>query len=156
MLLTPHAAVGAAIGASTDNLPLIIVLAFASHFVLDILPHSDWGMWHNYESNFKLTFKDYVLVTADILGVLIFTYIIWNNADRNSNVLIGAFFAMLVDLIDNVPFWKKFFRRLPVSRQLHQLHLKIHHKLDKKYWVWGVATQLVIVIVDFWVVSGAR
>ncbi|EKD55958.1 MAG: hypothetical protein ACD_58C00327G0002 [uncultured bacterium] len=149
MLLTPHVLVGASIGALTDNLALIILLAFVSHFVLDMLPHADWGMWHSYEKNFKLTLKDYILVAIDILGVLIFTYVLWNNADRNNNILIGAFFAILVDLIDNVPFWKNYFRKLPIFSQMHQLHVRIHYQLDKKYWIWGVVTQIIIIAICF-------
>jgi len=70
MLLTPHAFAGAAIGASTDNLFYIITLAFMSHFILDMLPHSDWGTWHGYK-DFKLESKDYILVSIDIVMVRI-------------------------------------------------------------------------------------
>jgi len=150
MLLTPHAFVGAAIGASTDNLFYIITLAFMSHFILDMLPHSDWGMWHNYsEFSWKdMKARDYILVAADIAILLISMMYLWYNLGRNNNILIGAFFGILVDLIDNVPFWKKFFQKLPVFSWLHWLHRKIHHLLEMKYWIWGVITQVAIIVIS--------
>ena len=145
MLLTPHALVGGAIGASTDNLLYIIVLAILSHFVLDAVPHFDWGTWHN-NKNFELETKDYLLVAGDIALLLIFTYFLWDNIKANPNIAVGGFFAILVDLIDNVPFWKDYVRKLPVFSQMHSLHRKIHFELKMKNWYWGVLTQIVIII----------
>jgi hypothetical protein len=43
MMATSHALVGAAIASSVDNPFLAIPLILASHFVLDVVPHWDFG-----------------------------------------------------------------------------------------------------------------
>lgn len=144
MLLTPHAMVGAAIGASTDNLVYIIILAFMSHFILDALPHFDWGTWHGYKE-FELERKDYVMAGIDIAMVLIFTYYLWHNTYDNK-LLIGAFFAILPDLFDNVPFWKDTLRKYAPFKHLHSLHKLIHFQIKEKYWIWGILTQITIIL----------
>ena len=146
MLLTAHAAVGAAIGASTENLPLIIILAFLSHFVLDILPHSDWGMWHDYEKDFKLKLKDYILVFCDILMVLIMSLYLWNNLGNNY-IMIGIFAAILVDLVDNVPYIKDILRKLPLFSQIHRVHRKLHFQLSINHWIFGSLLQIIVVLI---------
>src|SRR3990167_5252446 len=150
MLLTPHALVGATIGASSDNLTYIIILAFLSHFILDSLPHFDWGMWHNYQDfSWKdMKVRDYLLETFDILMLLILALYLWYNLGRNNYILIGAFFGILVDLIDNVPFWKRYLQKLPLFSQLHLLHMSIHNQLKAKYWVWGILTQIFIIVIS--------
>lgn len=151
MLLTPHVAVGAAIGASTENLTYIIVLAFMSHFILDALPHTDWGTWHEYK-DFVLEKKDYILLLADVICILILIYILWDNILSNQYIVLGMFFAILVDLIDNVPFWKYNIRKLPVFSQLHKFHRLFHFKIKPNYWQWGVLTQIAVIIISLFVV----
>lgn len=151
MLLTPHALVGATIGASTDNIYLIIILAIISHFVLDLLPHFDWATWHEHDKNkegeFKLELKDYLLVTFDGLLMLMLIYGIWTNHDKNVLILVGSLMAILVDLIDAVPFWNKIVRKYYLFNKLHNLHKKIQYQLKAKYWYWGVVTQIIIIMI---------
>ena len=151
MLLTPHAMVGAAIGASTDNLTYIIILAFLSHFILDIIPHFDWGTWHD-NKDFKLEIKDYLLVATDVVTLLIFTIILWDNINTNYYIFAGMFFAVLVDLIFNVPFWKKFTISAPILKYIQLVHQKLHFRLKKKYWYIGVITQIIIIFFAFYIV----
>lgn len=146
MLLTPHALVGAGIGASADNIALIIILAFASHFILDMLPHFDWAIWHD-NKDFDLEIRDYILVIIDFLISAGLLYFLWYNSGRDSSILVGAFFAVLPDMIDVVPYWNKSLRKLPVFSQLHKLHTAIHFRLKPKYWYWGVITQMIIIII---------
>lgn len=156
MLLTPHALVGAAIGASTDNLPLIIVLAFVSHFVLDCLPHFDWGTWHEHDKDqngeFKLELKDYLLVAFDGIVMLSISYWLWIFSGKNDLILLGIFFSILTDLIDNVPFWNKQIRKMKILNNLHKIHHKVQYQLKSKYWYWGVTTQLVIILLSYWLI----
>jgi len=151
MLLTPHALVGGAIGASTDNLVYIIVLAIMSHFVLDMVPHFDWGTWHD-KKDFQLETKDYLLLAGDVALLLILSSLLWDNITNNPNIVIGAFFAVLVDLIDNVPFWKDYLRKLPFFGKLHKFHEAIHFRLKMKYWYWGVITQVLVIALAIFVI----
>jgi len=151
MLLTPHAAVGAAIGASTENIPLIIILGILSHFLLDAIPHFDWGTWHFYEPDFKLETKDYVLLAGDVILASSFVLWVWSNY-HSVNMMIGTFSAVLVDLIDNVPFWKHQVRKTVFGKILHFWHRKLHFLLKPKLWYLGVLTQLVIIVGSIWVI----
>jgi len=152
MLLTPHAMVGAAIGASTDNLAYIIILAILSHFILDFIPHFDWGTWHEGDKKFKLVTKDYLLVGCDISILLILTYFLWHNVGSNIYILVGMFFAVLVDLIFNVPFWQEFTRNAPILKNIQKIHEKVHFRLKQKYWYLGVITQTLVIVLAFWVI----
>ncbi len=145
MLLTPHTLVGASIGASTNNVSLIIILAFLSHFILDAIPHFDWGTWHNYDSNFKLEKKDYILLVTDVSTAGILLFWVWTKWDYNIYIVLGAFSAVLVDLIDNVPFWKRWMRQTSFGRFIHKIHTFVHYKIKPKYWYWGVITQVLII-----------
>jgi hypothetical protein len=148
MLLTPHALVGGAIGANIESVPLVIILAILSHFILDTIPHFDWGTYHE-NKDFRLGLKDYLLVAGDIVLLLIFTLILWHNIRNNPNIMIGGFFAILVDLIDNVPFWKDYLRKIKFFAGLHAVHEKIHYRLKFKYWYVGVLTQIAVIILAY-------
>lgn len=144
MLLTPHALVGGAIGASSDNMVYIIILAFLSHFVLDALPHTDWGTWHDYVEDAKLKWYDYLLFAFDALTTLTIAGILYYRG-YDSKIIIAGFVAVLIDIIDNVPFWKNQLRKIFLFNWMHEVHERIHFKLNKKYWYWGVVTQLIII-----------
>jgi hypothetical protein len=149
MLLTPHILAGVAIGASTDNVYWIIILAILSHFLLDTIPHTDWGMWHDYKP-FKLEKKDYILVICDsILSLTLLVYL-WFNIELSPLMLIGGLSAILIDLIDNVPFWNKRIRKIGIFNKLHAFHNKINYKLKSKHWYWGVLSQLAIIGGTIW------
>ena len=146
MLLTPHALVGASIGASTENIPLIIILGIASHYFLDAIPHFDWGTWHNYEPNFKLEKKDYTLLSVDVIVLMILLFWIWTKWSYNIYIGVGIFSAVLIDLIDNVPFWKHNLRKTSIGKIIHNIHTKVHFYIKPKYWFWGVLTQFTVII----------
>ena len=44
MILSTHAAVGAAAAEFTNNPGVALALGFASHFLLDLLPHWDYSL----------------------------------------------------------------------------------------------------------------
>jgi len=144
MLLTPHALVGGAIGASSENIAFVFIVAFLSHFVLDALPHTDWGTWHNYVEDVKLKWYDYLLFIIDSLTTLVIAVILYLRG-YDFIIIIAEFTAVIVDLIDNVPFWKNQLRKIFLLNWLHVVHEKIHFKLNKRFWYWGIITQLIIV-----------
>lgn len=147
MLITPHILVGSSIAAATGNYPLIFILGIASHFLLDAIPHADWNIWHHKEENFKLNRKDYLLVILDLAASLIL--FLWLVMDKKYDFFLiaaGCFSASLVDIIDNVPFWKQTLRSYPIFKQLHQIHKFFQFDFKPKYWLWGIATQAVIIL----------
>ena len=60
MILLVHLLFGAAIGSAVNNIWLAIILAFLSHFLLDLMPHIDYPLkniekkqWHKVLPDFS-------------------------------------------------------------------------------------------------------
>ncbi len=111
MLETPHVFIGAAIATKIPNPFIAIPLAFASHFVLEMIPH--WNPHLNTETDkFGAPTKKSTLITAIdstialVAGSIIaFKYL----PDVNQVLLVLAcsFFAVLPDLIEAPYFFLK-------------------------------------------------
>ncbi len=150
MTLTTHAVVGAAIAAAMPNHPVLgIVLAFASHFALDAIPHWDYhlrSMAEDEANPLKNDMKfgwDFVIdlfkIGFDFLLGLVLGYLIggwWLG-------LAGGLAGQLPDFLQFVYFK---FRRPPIT-WLQRFHVWIHtsHKLKGKPLV-GIASQLALII----------
>ena len=155
MLITPHAITGAVIGAEISNPYLVVLLALASHFILDALPHYDVGVAH-YGEKKKISFnwKDWLLLIFDGILAVILIWIAYNGSHTDWNILIGAAAGIAPDIIDdflrvrfiNGKLSFDFEKKIPLISQMHAFHEKIHFKLKPKYWYWGVATQVFIVV----------
>jgi len=145
MLLTPHILVGAAIGTVFSSWPPVVVCAFLSHFLLDAIPHTE-GCTFTSEKDDSPTKTDWIVAGIDITFVIvILSYLLWNRTDYFLPI-VGGIFASITDFIDNVPLWNIYTRKLPVFRQIHQIHQYVHYELSPKYWPIGVLTQLIITI----------
>lgn len=72
MLLTVHATAGALIGQQINNPVLAFVLAFISHFILDIIPHGDQDWIEEYKGDQKSKVKKIIsIVVIDIVILLV-------------------------------------------------------------------------------------
>jgi hypothetical protein len=127
MLISQHAIAGAVVAVSIGNPVLGFIGAYLSHHVLDLLPHID-----NIPLEDRLRKKDvwsretWILAIVDgIVGLLIIAYLIWRK-DQWLLVGLGAFGGILVDLFDNVPFWKKTFRSTKFGAFFHSIHSLLH------------------------------
>jgi hypothetical protein len=87
-----HAFTGAAIGLAIQNPLLVIPLAFASHFVLDALPHFDHPFYSfGHKHAWKLYTIDAVIaITGVVLVLLVAPHLLLP-------VIFGACFAVLPD-----------------------------------------------------------
>ncbi|MCX6806899.1 MAG: hypothetical protein NT135_02150 [Candidatus Berkelbacteria bacterium] len=151
MLATPHILVGATIASTNLDPSISLPICFLSHFILDAIPHLESSTFlAKYRSKEdELSQKEITYAILDcVLGAIIvlFLYLKFNNI----MLVYGAFFALLPDIIDNVPYWYGI-RKLPVFKQLHQLHDFVHHNLSEKYWYIGLATQLALFGCVAWV-----
>jgi hypothetical protein len=93
MLLFNHALAGAAVGAIVP-LPLVAPIAFATHFLLDVMPHA-YGEKPPFSRFWKIQFSADIVLTIIALGVLYYLF------PENQRFIIGlgAFFGMLPDCL---------------------------------------------------------
>lgn len=149
VLETPHVIVGAAIAAKVGNPLLAIPLAFASHFVLDRVPH--WNPHLNTEiKKFgKPTKATTALIFADVVLSLLFGGAIAMTAMPNQTqaavILLGGFAGVLPDVIEG-PY---FFLGMRNAFILKWISFQKSIQVDTSI-VPGIATQVVTVAAALW------
>jgi hypothetical protein len=101
MTLTTHATIGAVIGTATGNPLLAFVLSFASHFLVDIIPHGDTGMIDNFFVLKKNKRQAIAYSVVDGVIAIFFVLLLANLKDINSVGLYtwGIVGAVLPDLL---------------------------------------------------------
>ena len=117
MFLTNHALTGTLIGLEVSEPLVIAPLAFASHFVMDGIPHFGNPKWKSAKG-----FRDWhflVMGSIDFMiavGVTLGACLAW--PDRAARIFLGSFFAALPDLfyIPEIIFNKRLDKRL---RRIH-------------------------------------
>lgn len=127
MILALHALSGAAIAQLVPSAGMVLPLAFASHFVFDRMPHTDYrvgailgtkrmpGLFYD----FAKSFVDFFLGLA---AVAILT-------EGNMLALAAAFCAMLPD---GLWVFNALFPRLPFLGRFRALHQRIHYQGERK------------------------
>lgn len=109
VLETPHIAVGAAIGVAVANPILAIPLAFASHFILEKVPH--WNPHLNTETQKygKPTKQSTYIVIVDIsVALVIGSYIAYQalpDTSRVLTILACCLAASLPDIVEGPYFF---------------------------------------------------
>lgn len=160
MIAIPHIVVGAAIGAKTHNLGLIIIFSLLGHWIMDRIPHWDYASLKNIV-DFQQTKKiKYLLIflrklSVDILvGLLIVLGIIISkkNFDLNSLIfiVIGIFFSILPDIALTiitlfVDSEKNKFAKGYLDFHKKFLHFK-HKEKEGQITFLGLLTQIVVII----------
>lgn len=142
MLLTQHLLVGAAIGRHVENIWLVMVLAFLSHYILDMIPHRSMSHVKGYkEAGLKGVRKKELAIKGiePVLGLAIAMLFIHSNSDYAFNMAIGALFGFLPDFLTFI-IWKKDLKRF--DRLVPRPGIKWYWRT--KTWTWGLVTQLAV------------
>lgn len=158
MLLTPHTAVGIAIGAAIHNPVVAIPLAFLSHFGLDLIPHwDDVGLDElkhlghlprrprRASPGASRTFRIILLDALISLSLLLY-FLYWAMPDYGVGITIfaSAFAANLPDLFYvPIAFWRK---RWGWAVWITKLQVKIQER-SRAPMIWGLALQAVLILV---------
>ncbi|MDA9508869.1 hypothetical protein XI09_30385 [Bradyrhizobium sp. CCBAU 11386] len=147
MILSTHAVVGGAIASLLSSNPILAaVTAFASHFVIDAIPHWDYplrsiavgkGASNRHLPFDSETLNDLAIISTD--ACVGFGLALWLFATETSMwaVAVGAIAAMLPDPLQ---FVHSLYPRGPLNA-LQQFHGWIHSK-RKLAWKFGVSSQI--------------
>jgi hypothetical protein len=132
--------VGAAVGRVLRRPWLAYPAAFASHFLLDFVPHIDshglFGANHGGPTRWEAA----AAVTDFLIGALVVGLAVARRPGRR--VMMGAaLFGVLVDLLEYVPPLGPWLRNWAGAAWLVGLHHRIQHNLTVAHWPLGAATQ---------------
>lgn len=131
MTATAHALVGGAIAASIQNPAVGISLAFASHPILDIIPHWDFGIGWRGKNKFTLFLESSLdLILGIVLAFLLF------GTNLNPYYFLTCILASEIWDILMMPYllwgWKGPFK----------IFYNIQHKIQSNIKLpWGILTQ---------------
>ena len=149
MILTPHLLLGAAIASKIEYAPLAIILAFSSHYLLDLIPHTEYSIDNIEKKQWQKSLPDILRVFLDFSFGILFILIFSNN---QLIVFVGAFFAILPDGLSllNSVFPNKI---LKIYSNIHQgkIHFLKYKKISK---FWRIASQALIAIISIVLLRG--
>lgn len=98
MLAFNHILAGSIVALVTPA-PLVPVVAFASHFLLDMMPHA-----HGEEPPYSRQLKTQIGIDAAV-SLITVCFILWLFHDQWFIVLVGAFFGLFPDFL--WIFWRR-------------------------------------------------
>jgi hypothetical protein len=157
MILTPHILVGAAIGAKTQNLGLIVILGILSHFILDKIPHWDYQCLgiKNFKKtkNFKALFFNFLKIAIDgLIGLLIVLLVIWQKNILNLNylpfILFGIFTCLLPDIALGFSlFFSGKFAKKYIDFHHRFLHYFKNKEKEGKITFLGLSTEILVSVI---------
>ena len=142
MILTPHLLLGAAIASKIEYTPLAIILAFLSHYLLDILPHIEYPIKNIQNKQWAKSLPDFLRVALDFFSGILIIYFF---SGWQIIILISALISILPDAFNilNLVFQNK------LLKAHNNFHEKIHCLKNKKISVfWRVLSQVLIVVIS--------
>ncbi len=169
MFLTTHAAAGILISQHVHNPYAVFGLAFASHFILDFIPHGDEELYHDHDWKVLGKYKRVVIINAlDLTGLLLLLLWAISRAELPSAHLlyIGILGSILPDLLSyffpiihqrlNWLFIIRWLYRLTkptgvryLVRAQNWIHNLLHHEIIRRDipFVAGLSLQIVLMLV---------
>lgn len=157
MILTTHALIGAAIAnAFPSELHIGLPFAFLSHYLMDIIPHTNYG--HEHFLNEKNTMAEIdlknlkaveqvIFIVLDIVSAILLVFLFFVRDEKTFLLSVsGAFLGVLPDVMN--------FLRYRIGGRFFILAREIHDKFhyNKNYshsLIYGVLTQFGLIV--FWV-----
>ncbi len=149
MLVATHVIIGAVIGLcfAPDHAFFALILAFTTHFLIDMIPHGDAELYKKYlrgkDVNRALTY-----VVLDVIGsILLATLILTRPMEASVREVVawGIVGGVLPDLL--VGIYEQF--HLSVFEGFHRFHLWFHNLATKRvgdisFWN-GIVMQSVVI-----------
>lgn len=149
MTATAHALVGGAIAASVHNQPLGLALSAASHPLLDLIPHWDFG-W-GWRKKSKLTL--FAQSVFDLgLGFLL-AYLIFGRFIDNFWYFLGCVFVSEMWDMAEAPYW--FFNwRFPPFSWIYNIQSRMQGRASSI--TMGILTQVASFLIIVWALQFIR
>lgn len=143
MILLPHLLLGAVIGKYVQNPALAVILAFLSHYLLDLFPHAEYSVDNIFNKRWRKAGPDFLKVFLDFTSAIILVAFFSNNSPI---IYICAFFAILPDgfsiletMVSN--------KILKKHKEIHRD--KIHFLKNKKFSdFWRISSQVLVAIIS--------
>jgi hypothetical protein len=146
MMLAVHATAGILIGKQLNNPFLAFILAFTSHFFLDIIPHGDSDLFDEYKDEKLKHVKEISYIIGSDLSILtgVFTITYLHNLFSLTPSIIAALIGSVLPdiLVGCHEICPKIFKRF------YQFHFLIHDMFDYRFsYAKGVAFQMLILAI---------
>lgn len=151
MVITPHLLAGSAVAvALTDNWFWAFLIGIAVHFILDAIPHVDPGTFFNIPENVGKSWPlwIYLYAVSEFIIIWAVVIILFQNNPNFAVIMAGGIGGIAIDILDNNPF--RSLRTLPIIKQIHYLHDKIHFNISRDKWYWGTFSQIIVITFSLW------
>lgn len=148
MILIPHLLLGAVVAQKIEYAPLAIILAFLSHYFLDLIPHVEYSIDNIKNKKWQGSLPDFLKVFLDFFFGILLILIFSNNQPI---VFVCAFFAILPDGLSFLGYL--FYNKILKSyNNIHQE--KIHFLKNKKFSMfWRILSQVLIIFVSLFLLK---
>lgn len=140
MTITNHILAGSIIGLVVPNPVLAVVLAFASHFVMDALPHFGYPGKAGYVI-FKYRLTQIVAVATFITSLAV---IILLGSTGNWFALLTGLIAASPDAVGFYNYLKYERKQLPPTKLLQVFHVRFHRWIQWCEQPWGVVAEIFV------------
>ena len=143
MTLTPHLLLGAAIASKIEYFPLAIILAFLSHYFLDLIPHIEYSINNISEKQWQKSLPDILRVFLDFSFGILLILIFSNN---HLIIYICSFVALIPDSLTII---SSIFPNIFLSKHDKFHTKKIHFLRHKKISIfWRILSQLLVIFIS--------
>ncbi len=149
MTITNHVVAGAVIGIAVSQPIVAIVLAFASHFLMDALPHFGYkgNKGFNEVLKHRLSYIVGIVTLVSTIAVAIFLGIN------------GEWFAILTGIVAASPDAVGWYNYVAFEKKgnsaksgLALLHVKYHRRIQLFERPWGIYIEIVAFALLFWLI----
>ncbi|MFA5878327.1 MAG: hypothetical protein WC845_03105 [Candidatus Staskawiczbacteria bacterium] len=148
MILIPHLFFSAVIAAKIPFLPLAVILIVIGHYLLDMIPHTEYSISNIKKGNWKKTTPDFGRVAADLaIGTFLVLFIGEFTPTPHYILFIGAFIGILPDILTVLGI---IFPKNKLLKTHYKFHKRLHFLEEKKISHFErVATQVLTVMISF-------
>jgi len=155
VMATPHLLTGAAAGAILSRRPrLALAVGFASHFVLDAIPHLDSN--DLYGSAAGWTWPEVSIAVVDFLLGCVVVLLVSRGQPWRRIALWAAFSGFVLDLVNTIPPVGPWFATWPGTAWLDRFHHGIQPDVSPDNLLLGFGTPTAVIVVGLWVLLRKR